>query len=76
QSSNAMELWAMPRGAFGDLLSEIPAPLGLGRIALESGTEALGFLCEAAGVDGAIDITHLGGWRAWLRHRTLTVPAS
>jgi allophanate hydrolase len=27
----------------------------------------LGFLAESAGVADATDITHLGGWRAWLR---------
>ncbi len=29
----------------------------------------LGFLAEAEGVTGAADITHYGGWRAWLGAR-------
>ncbi len=66
EAAIALEVWAMPRATIGDLLAEIPAPLGLGRIALEDGAEVTGFLCEAAGAAGAHDITHLGGWRAFL----------
>jgi allophanate hydrolase len=29
----------------------------------------LGFLCEQAGLEGATEITHYGGWRAYLDHQ-------
>ncbi|GAN78518.1 glutamyl-tRNA(Gln) amidotransferase subunit A [Acidisphaera rubrifaciens HS-AP3] len=61
----AGEVWAVPTAAIGGLLAETPAPLSFGTVALDDGP-CLGFLAEAAGVDGAPDITSLGGWRAYL----------
>jgi allophanate hydrolase len=34
---------------------------------LADGTTAKGFLCEPAGLQGAVDISHLGGWRAFVK---------
>jgi len=61
-----LEVWSLPSTELGRFLSLIPAPLGLGRVALADGAEVTGFLCEAHAVDGARDITGLGGWRAYL----------
>ena len=58
-----VELWQLPGDQVGGFLAGIPAPLGLGRVALEDGTEVTGFLCEAYAVAGAPDITASGGWR-------------
>lgn len=68
-----VEVWAMPRASVGNFLAGIPQPLSLGTIDLEDGTQAHGFLVEAAGVQGAEDITHLGSWRAFLQSREETV---
>ncbi len=65
-----LEVWAMPRARLGDLMAEIPAPLGLGQVLLEDGSAVTGFLCECAGIEGAVDITPHGGWRAYLAART------
>ncbi len=62
----AVEVWALPDAAFGRFVAAIPAPLGIGRIALADGSEVSGFLCEAHAVAGAQEITHLGGWRAFV----------
>jgi allophanate hydrolase len=62
----AGEVWALPTSAIGALLAQVPPPLGFGAVVLENGP-VLGFLAEAAGIVDAQDITHLGGWRAWLR---------
>jgi allophanate hydrolase len=62
----AMEIWEMPATAFGALVAEIPAPLGIGTVTLEGGSTVQGFVCEAIAADGAQDITHHGGWRAYL----------
>ena len=59
------ELWHLAPGGFGRFVAAIPAPLGIGRVRLEEGREAAGFLCEAYAVDGAEEITRFGGWRAW-----------
>jgi len=65
----ALEIWALPQTAIGALLAQIPAPLGLGRIALEDGSFVTGFLCESAGLAGAQDISGFGGWRGYLASR-------
>jgi allophanate hydrolase len=62
----AGEVWALPTAAIGALLAQVPPPLGFGTVALDDGP-CLGFLAEPAALAGAADITHLGGWRAWLR---------
>ena len=61
-----LEVWAMPEDTVGSFLAGIPAPLGLGTVWLEDGTTVKGFLCEPAGIDGAQEITELGGWRNYL----------
>jgi allophanate hydrolase len=62
----AGEVWALPTTAIGALLAQVPPPLGFGTVNLDDGPN-LGFLAESAGIADASDITHLGGWRAWLR---------
>ncbi len=61
----AGEVWALPTASIGALLAQVPPPLGFGTVMMETGP-CLGFLAEAAGIAGAQDITHLGGWRAHL----------
>jgi allophanate hydrolase len=65
-SAIAGEVWALPTAAVGVLLAQVPPPLGFGTVMLDDGP-CLGFLAESTGVADATDITHLGGWRAWLR---------
>ena len=60
----ALEIWRVPSAQIGSFLAGIPSPLGLGRVALEDGGSVIGFVCEAAGIEGARDITALGDWRA------------
>jgi len=65
-----VEVWELPLPAFGGFVAGIPAPLGIGTIALEDGTSVQGFLCEPYAAAGARDITALGGWRAYLAQST------
>jgi allophanate hydrolase len=62
----AVEVWALPTKAFGAFVAAIPAPLSIGTVRLADGSGVKGFLVEAAAVDGARDITHFGGWRAFV----------
>jgi len=62
-----LEVWAMPEDTVGSFLNGIPAPLSLGTVLLEDGTSVKGFLCEPAGIVGAQEITHLGGWRPYIQ---------
>jgi allophanate hydrolase len=40
--------------------------LTIGKVELEDGSRVCGFICEAYAVEGARDITSLGGWRRYL----------
>jgi allophanate hydrolase len=65
-----VEVWAIPAAALGSFVAGIPAPLGIGKVQLADGREVSGFLCEAHAIaGGALDISHLGGWRAFLANR-------
>ena len=64
-----IEIWRFPAEAFASFVTEIPSPLGIGLVTLHSGQQVLGFLCEQAGLEGATEITHYGGWRAYLDHQ-------
>ena len=74
----AVEVWALPTAAFARFVAAIPAPLGVGRIALEDGTAPSGFLVEAAATVAGEDITACGGWRAYVasRHTTGETPGA
>ncbi len=61
-----LEVWRLPLSAYGRFVDGIPAPLGIGRVQLADGSTVQGFVCEAAGIVGATDITAFGGWRAYL----------
>lgn len=65
----AVEVWEIPSSELGSFLVGIPAPLGLGKVELADGRWLTGFICETYGLQGATDITSLGGWRAWLASR-------
>ena len=61
-----LEVYEMPIAEVGSFLSLIPAPLGLGNIELEDGSWVKGFICEPYAIEGAKDISSLGGWRAYI----------
>jgi allophanate hydrolase len=61
-----VEVWELPLQGYAQLQTMVPAPLGFGRLELSAGDTVHGFLCEAAGVVGAEDITASGGWRRYL----------
>jgi allophanate hydrolase len=65
----AGEVWALPTTAIGALLVQVPPPLGFGTVLLDDGP-SLGFLAESVGIGDAPEITHLGGWRTWLRSKS------
>jgi len=65
-ASIALELWDMPIEQYGSFVALVPAPLCIGTLALEGGGSVQGFLCEAQAAAGAQDISHFGGWRAYI----------
>jgi allophanate hydrolase len=64
-ASIEVEVWELPADAYGRFVAAIPAPLGIGTLALENGETVQGFLCEAHAVEGARNITSFGGWRSF-----------
>lgn len=62
-----VEVWELAPADFGDFVSKIPGPLGIGKVLLESGEELSGFIAEPRAAVGAEEITSYGGWKAWLR---------
>ena len=65
-SAIEVEVWSLSPAEFGDFVSKIPGPLGIGKIQLESGEQLPGFIAEPRAVEDAEDITRFGGWRAYL----------
>ncbi|MEO1111686.1 MAG: allophanate hydrolase [Pseudomonadota bacterium] len=61
-----LEIWTLPKAEVGGFLAGIPAPLGLGTVELFDGCKVTGFVCEAIGVEGAQNISHLGSWRTYM----------
>lgn len=66
-----IEVWDLPRSAVGAFLATIPPPLGLGTVTCADGAQVKGFIAEAIATEGATDISHLGGWRAYLAQETV-----
>jgi allophanate hydrolase len=58
-----VEIWELSIEAFGELVNEIPTPLGVGTLNLSDGRSVKGFLCESIAVEGAKDVSSFGGWR-------------
>jgi allophanate hydrolase len=61
-----VEVWTLAEAAFGRFVAAVPPPLCIGTLELGDGRAVKGFLVEAEAVAGARDISHLGGWRAYL----------
>ena len=61
-----VEVWALPPAGFGDFIHHIPSPLGIGKVVLADGSIICGFICEPFALDGAKDISDVGGWRNYI----------
>ena len=65
--SIALEIWQLPIENYGQFVASVPAPLGFGTLTLIDKSTVQGFMCEAYATIDAMDISHLGGWRAFLK---------
>jgi allophanate hydrolase len=61
-----LEIWQISIAGFGQFITQIPAPLGIGTLLIEDNTTVQGFICEPYAIANAPEISHLGGWRAYL----------
>jgi allophanate hydrolase len=64
-----LEIWALSSAAFGQFVAAVPPPLSIGTIRLADGSSVKGFIVEAAGIEGARDISSFGGWRAYMAEK-------
>lgn len=66
----ALELYEIPLELFGQFVSYVPEPLGIGSVELKSGEWIKSFICEESGYSakGAKDISEFGGWHAYHEH--------
>jgi allophanate hydrolase len=65
-ASLEVEVYELGVEAFGSFVVEVPPPLAIGTVTLEDGSSVKGFVAEPRAMEGAEDITHLGGWRAYI----------
>jgi allophanate hydrolase len=65
----AVEVYELGVAEFGSFVVDVPAPLAIGTVVLADGTSVKGFVSEPRALVGAEDITHLGGWRAYIAGR-------
>jgi allophanate hydrolase len=68
-SAIAVEVYELDVAAFGSFVVDVPPPLAIGTVTLADGAEVKGFVAEPRALDGAEDITALGGWRAYIAQR-------
>ena len=61
-----LEIWRLSAAALGQITAEIDLPLAIGTLSLGDGRSVTGFVCEGIAARTAVDITHLGSWRAYL----------
>ncbi|AOL95423.1 allophanate hydrolase [Porphyrobacter sp. LM 6] len=65
----ALEVYELDLASFGSFVAEVPPPLAIGTVTLADGSSVKGFVAEPRALTGAEDITHLGGWRAYIAGR-------
>lgn len=65
-----LEVYELGVAEFGSFTVEVPPPLAIGTVTLADGSSVKGFVAEPRALAGAEDITHLGGWRAYIASRS------
>ena len=61
-----VEVWDIPLENFGRFIVRVQPPLGIGSLKLDDGKLVKGFICEGYAIEGAEEITAMGGWRTYL----------
>jgi len=66
-----VEVWTIPEDQFGSFVAEIPEPLGVSNVTLDSGELVKCFICQPYALASATEITRFGGWRNYLTSSNL-----
>ena len=64
-----LEVYELGLGEFGSFVEEVPAPLAIGTVSLDDGSNVKGFVAEPRALVGATDISEYGGWRGYIASR-------
>ncbi len=66
-----VEVWLIPTENFGSFVSNIPAPLGIGKVLLKDGNNYPGFICEPYALDDPTvkNISQLADWRKFISEK-------
>lgn len=67
----AVEVWRIPQARFGEIVREVPSPLGIGNVELADGRWVKSFICEEYGFEGGTDVTAFGGWKDYLAKQSV-----
>jgi hypothetical protein len=62
----AVEVWSVPVEGVAKVLLSEPPGLSIGKVRLLDGSEVLGVLGEPILCESQKEITHFGGWRAYI----------
>ncbi len=65
-ASLELEIYEMDWASFGSFVAEVPAPLAIGTVTLDDGSEVKGFVAEPRAMEGSRDVTEFGGWRGYI----------
>jgi gamma-glutamylcyclotransferase (GGCT)/AIG2-like uncharacterized protein YtfP len=65
----AVEIWKVPLEGLATILLLEPPGLGIGKVKLADGSTILGVIAEPVLCEGQREITHFGGWRAYVAQR-------
>jgi len=66
-----VEVWTIAEDQFGGFVAEVPKPLGIGNVTLDSGQSVKCFICEPYALANATEITRFGRWRNFLTSSNL-----
>lgn len=64
-----IEIYALDMAGFGRFVAQVPPPLAIGTLLLADDAQVKGFVAEPRAIIGGEDISHLGGWRAYIASR-------
>jgi allophanate hydrolase len=62
----AVEVWRLTPEQFAGFVAGVSPPLAIGGVELADGRWVPGFVAQQGALEGALDITRFGGWRAYL----------
>ncbi len=64
-----VEVYGVTPTHLGTFMTLVGPPLAIGNVELSDGRWVKGFVCEPSALDGSLEITEHGGWRAWLAQK-------